>query len=237
MCSDLTQCGRRPPPAAPPRCARAWAGAARGGARGGAGGRGGAGFPALAGTVEASDRGGEERFCARGGGHQSAGHEPRCAAPRPGRGLGGPHNAGFGVHSHQRLEPGDLAGRVLAADRLVGVDQIRRATLDAGDAWIARGAEICADASLAEVRVMLPNRCADHQANRQCRGSSSASKAVIHMVAISSILPSCPYSPSLQARVAPTPRADARLGRVALCVGDRGLVTLAALPRGVWLAT
>ena len=188
-------------------------------------------------TVEASGRGGEERFCARGGGHQSAGHEPRCAAPRPGCGLGGPHNAGFDVRHRQRPEPGYLAGRVLAADRLDGVDQIRRATLDAGDAWIARGAEIYADASLAEVRVMLPNRCADHQSNRPYRGSSSTSKAGFHVVAISSILRSCPYSPSLQARVAPTPRADARLGRVALRVGDRGLDTLAALPRAGWLAT
>ena len=188
-------------------------------------------------TVEASGRSGEGPFCARGGGHQSAGHEPRQAASRLGRGLGGPHNAGFDVRHRQRPEPGYLAGRVFAADRLDGVDQIRRAKLDAGDVWIARGAEIYADASLAEVRVMLPNRCADHQANRQYRGSSSASKAVICMVAISSILPSCPYSPSLLARVAPTRRADARLGRVALCVGDRGLDTLAALPRAGWLAT
>ena len=82
-------------------------------------------------------------------------------------GLGCPHGAGFDVRHRPQLEPGDLAGRVLVADRLDGVDQIRRATFDVRDAGVAGRAEFYADASAAKVYAMLPNRCADHRTNHQ----------------------------------------------------------------------
>ena len=102
----------------------------------------------------------------RGGGHYAVGHEPRYAALRLRRGLGRPHGDGFDVRHRQRLEPSDLAGRVLAGDRLDGVDQIRRATFDVCDAWVAGRVEIYAEATVAKGYAMLPNRCADRRANR-----------------------------------------------------------------------
>ena len=137
-------------------------------------------------AIEASGWGSAERFHTRGGVHQAAGHKPRCAAPRLRRGLGGPHGAGFDVRRCPRLEPGDLAGRVFAANRLDGVDQIDRATLGVCDAWIARGAEIYADASRAEGRVML--RIVEPITSESLLPCSpSASKAGFHVVAISAI--------------------------------------------------
>ena len=106
-------------------------------------------------TVEASDRGGEGRFCARGGGRQAAGHEPRYPTPRLRCGLGCPHGSGFDVRHRPRLEPGDLAGRVLAGDRLDGVDQIRRATFDVRDAGVAKGVGIYAKANVVKGYAML----------------------------------------------------------------------------------
>ena len=91
-----------------------------------------------------------ERFSTRGGVRQAAGHKPRCAAPRLRRGLGGPHGAGLDVRRCQRLQPSDVAGGVLAADRLHGVDQVDRATLDVRDAWSAGGVEVNVDATVAK---------------------------------------------------------------------------------------
>ena len=117
-------------------------------------------------TVEASRRGSVGRFYAGGGSHQAAGHEPHYAAPRLRRDLGRPHGDGFDVRHRQRLEPGDFSRRVLAGDRLDGVDQIRRATFDVCDAWVAGRVEIYAEATVAKGYAMLPNRCADRRANR-----------------------------------------------------------------------
>ena len=117
-------------------------------------------------TVEASGWGGVGHFYVRGGGHYAVGHEPRYAALRLRRGLGRPHGDGFDVRHRQRLEPSDLAGTVLAGDRLDGVDQIRRATFDVCDAWVAGRVEIYAEATVAKGYAMLPNRCADRRANR-----------------------------------------------------------------------
>ena len=117
-------------------------------------------------TFEASGWGRAERFYVRGGGHLAADHEPRFAALRQCCGLGRRHGAGLDVHHRPHLESGDLAGRVFLAGRLDGVDQVGRATLDADDVWSAEGLELYAEASLAEGRVILPNRCIGRQANR-----------------------------------------------------------------------
>ena len=98
------------------------------------------------------------RFYARGGGHQAAGYEPRYAAPRL--------RCGIDVRHRRRLEPGDVAGRVLAGNRLDGVDRIRRATFDVCDAWVAGVVEIYAETAIAKGYAMLPNRCANHRTNR-----------------------------------------------------------------------
>ena len=139
--------------------------------------------------TEAIGRDGVGRFYARGGGWRAAGHEPRYPAPRLRCGLGCPHGSGFDVRRRPRLEPGDLAGRALVADRLHGVDQIRRATFDVRDAGVAGRAGFYADASAAKVYAMLPNRCADRRKNHQTLTpcGSPVNKAELQVFANSAI--------------------------------------------------